>query len=462
MLDTFVEAALAPKVGMPLEVLGAMQHQSAWGDIVAKAKRLIQSGKVTILHNTANAVYGHVVGDHGEYETSISRTDPTTSIIEMWTCTCPWDQFAFQRTRKWKKYEGRVCSHVLATYWKAKSTPLDDGTEPTPDGEPPKPAPFQRTQPHTEEEAKDRQKQIDEWKKKMKEKGLNPEDFDFAPAQVTEGDADAGELPDNLPRSFGPQGDILDLPQQRQMLNDRAYQQPVPEQTVLPRQPSFPKVLPYRTGPMKPQRDHMQLFDVIPPQPGTEAQPGQPLPVSTPGGRPPTPGNPVGIPGALSHFIPVVAVRLSDFHYAVQDDFEQMVQDALRSSQRVTVQLRQPAMLEQRGGKIPMPTAQPLDTNEEGIATYRMLDMGYDPDTDMRVRADERPGGAPEQRGVYSEAPRGRRAEVTDIEPSMKMVHIQVPLNASGPLHPHYLAGWVSYTDVLALPESQSPFWKRR
>jgi hypothetical protein len=46
--------------------------------------------------------------------------------INCHNCECPWDQYAFQRTRKWKKYEARPCAHVMAAYWKALATPLDD------------------------------------------------------------------------------------------------------------------------------------------------------------------------------------------------------------------------------------------------------------------------------------------------------------------------------------------------
>lgn len=55
------------------------------------------------------------------------------------SANCKWDQFAWQRTRQWKRLEGRVCSHVLATYWQALATPFDEdigpGSEPQPGGE---------------------------------------------------------------------------------------------------------------------------------------------------------------------------------------------------------------------------------------------------------------------------------------------------------------------------------------
>lgn len=103
------------------------EHKTAgWPDIMEKAKRLIQSNQVTLLRNGYNNIVAHVVGDHGEYNCEIGREDPESRTITQWQCECPWDQYAWQRTRKWKKYEGRPCAHVMAAYWKALATPLDD------------------------------------------------------------------------------------------------------------------------------------------------------------------------------------------------------------------------------------------------------------------------------------------------------------------------------------------------
>lgn len=107
-----------------------MVKEAKWGDIMAKAKRLIQTGKVQILRNGAQNVVGSVVGDHGTYQTEISREDPNSQAITQWQCDCPWDQYAWQRTRQWKKYEGRPCAHVLATYWASRSTPVDEEAHP--------------------------------------------------------------------------------------------------------------------------------------------------------------------------------------------------------------------------------------------------------------------------------------------------------------------------------------------
>ena len=117
--------------------------EAGWPDIQAKATRLIKSGKVKIVRNAKEIVAGVVEGDHGTYNTEIQRNDPNSQAISMWSCECKWDQFAWQRTRQWKRLEGRVCSHVLATYWQALGTPLDEEIGPGSEGpqEPPPGAP---------------------------------------------------------------------------------------------------------------------------------------------------------------------------------------------------------------------------------------------------------------------------------------------------------------------------------
>lgn len=110
--------------------LGSVQRLASWPDIQAKATRLIQQGKVKITGNAQDIVTGVVEGDHGTYNTEIQRQDPESQSISMWSCECAWDQFAWQRTRQWKRLEGRVCSHVLATYWQALSMPFDEDIGP--------------------------------------------------------------------------------------------------------------------------------------------------------------------------------------------------------------------------------------------------------------------------------------------------------------------------------------------
>lgn len=114
---------------------GRLNKSSKWGDIMAKAKRLIQTGKVQLLRNGAQNVVGSVTGDHGTYQTEFSRDDPNSQSMTQWQCDCPWDQYAWQRTRQWKKYEGRPCAHVLATWWAAQSHPVDEDAHPSQQGQ---------------------------------------------------------------------------------------------------------------------------------------------------------------------------------------------------------------------------------------------------------------------------------------------------------------------------------------
>jgi hypothetical protein len=111
------------------ELLGFIR-QGSWADIMEKAKRLKDSGQVQIGNNSRNIVTATVVGDHGTYQCEFSRDDPLSWAITGWQCECPWDQYAWGRTRQWKKYEGRVCAHVLAAFWYARSQTLDEDIAP--------------------------------------------------------------------------------------------------------------------------------------------------------------------------------------------------------------------------------------------------------------------------------------------------------------------------------------------
>jgi hypothetical protein len=137
----------------------AFSKVAAWKDLMEKAKRIKDQGRVHILNNQTDHVVGRVEGDHGTYTTQIWRQDPNSQAITMWDCECPWDQYAWQRTRQWKKYEGRPCSHVLALYWTAQQNAAQQPTVPegqmqlpgmTPQPTAPPPVPFQPGAPNLE------------------------------------------------------------------------------------------------------------------------------------------------------------------------------------------------------------------------------------------------------------------------------------------------------------------------
>lgn len=228
-----------------------LRKEATWDDVMAKAKRLIQAGQVKILRNGLNNVVGHVQGDHGDYQTEIGRDDPNSRAITTWQCDCPWDQFAWQRTRQWKKYEGRVCSHVLATYWLSQQMPLDEDAHPSGGG------------------------------------GPNPQGslFNMAPTAPSGGGGAPG----------GPA--------------------PAPQGTQMPLFNMAPGIMPPGVNPYAPVNNDMGYGaqgapsgpDIMPPFPMDLMQQQMDMmppvnPVSTPGGKPPSPLNPVQYPGGtFSH-----------------------------------------------------------------------------------------------------------------------------------------------------------------
>lgn len=436
----WLSAALLPEVHLSFEKLAAMQHEGAWADVAAKAKRLVQQGSVTILRNAPHHVMSHVRGDHGEYNCEISRNDPGSQIIEQWNCECPWAQFAFDRTRKWKALEGRVCSHVLATFWKGKSTPLDMGDqEPgyqAPRGQKVGPAgPGQETLP---------------------EMGMTPDTDQRIFDPNEEGVSRAPEGEETTPESPAiPETPFPTKPQ------EHPQAQPSTQDLTIPKAPESPFGTP--KAPAIPQREQLQLFDITAP-PGMQPIPGA-APVSVPGGRPPTPGNPVVFPGTFSHFIPVMTMRTSAFIVskdALTDYFE-MQRNAHRP---ITVALTNLVALERSGGKLPVPGALSYGTSSEGVPLYRVADLGWNPTTGQRENSDVNAlQGAPEQQGTYSDASPGKRCEVLDFDPALKMAYVVLPLNypegGDVRLHPHSLKGWVDYADIRPVQDA-STVWRKR
>lgn len=441
-----IQALLLPEVRFSFEHFAATQHEGKWADVAGKAKRLVQDGAVTILRNAPHHVMAHVRGDHGEYNCEISRHDPQSQIIEQWNCECPWAQFAFDRTRKWKKLEGRVCSHVLAAYWKAKSTPLDmsdmeDGYE-TPRGQAGGAQPGQESIPG------------------MPFAGPDAEaaEQEFTPQEAPTEEAPGAETPPpeeteqvsmpGTPRKTAPPPHSG--PSELQHNKD----------LTIPKQPESPYGTPKQ---QPPQHEQLHLFDVTAP-PGMQPMPGA-SPVSVPGGRPPTPGNPVQFPGTFSHFIPVMTLRTSAFIVA-GDAMTDYFDTQRAANQPIYVALTNLVALERSGGKIPLPGALPYGTSGEGVPLYRVMDLGWNPATGRRENADVNVlQGAPEQTGTYSDVSPGRRAEVLDFDPSLRMVYISVPLNypegGDVRLHPHSLKGWVDYADVRPVQVTGSP-WRKR
>lgn len=103
---------------------------SAWTDVRAKAKRIRSEGGVHIISaptgDDSLSVTAEVKGDHGTYETSIMRA-PGTRTVAQWQCGCPWSNYSWGRSGRWKKYEGRMCAHALALVYEAQAQEMFGG-----------------------------------------------------------------------------------------------------------------------------------------------------------------------------------------------------------------------------------------------------------------------------------------------------------------------------------------------
>lgn len=242
---------------VPFETYAKFMLKSSWAEVQAKAKRLVLEGKVTILVNTPTAIVAHVIGDGtdnngtpDEHEVEISRQDPNSNVITSWSCDCAWADFAWGRTRKWKKFNGRICSHCLSAYWKSKSTPID----------------ITDMEPGTE------------YKAPVGQKG-----------------------PQALPGQLS-----IPVPQPTPMTHEPLVQEPVTpaptapplpsKQDLIGQQPQNPFTRPKQPKPKVPQREQMQLFDLSPPPAGGPPAGG----FSQPGQTPPDPTAGPLIPGTFS------------------------------------------------------------------------------------------------------------------------------------------------------------------
>jgi len=171
------------------------------------------------------------------------------------------------------------------------------------------------------------------------------------------------------------------------------------------------------------------------------------------------------LPGTFSHWIPVVAIKTSEFIMQSADELTEYFEQQRKLGQPIYVALQRPVLLERSGGKIPVPGAVPYDVSKEGIPLYRVIDLEYNPATGQRENADVNAlQGAPEWTGQYTEAAANRRAEVLDYDPELRMAYIMVPLHYEGQdvrLHPHSLKGWVDYRDIRPAPGG-NPFRRKR
>jgi len=93
---------------------------AAWADVRSKANRLRSDGAISIVSVTDNQVAATVRGDNGTY-TTVLTLEPGTKRVAIWECECEWAKYAWGRSGRWKKLEGRMCAHALGTLYEVQS-----------------------------------------------------------------------------------------------------------------------------------------------------------------------------------------------------------------------------------------------------------------------------------------------------------------------------------------------------
>ncbi len=107
---------------------------AGWRDIQSKAKRIRTEGGVRIIGAPGKGpgsdslyIQAEVKGDTALYQTTLMRT-PGGRTVATWECGCAWAAYSWGRSGRWKKYEGRMCSHALATVYEAQAQEMFGGT----------------------------------------------------------------------------------------------------------------------------------------------------------------------------------------------------------------------------------------------------------------------------------------------------------------------------------------------
>lgn len=93
---------------------------ATWMDVQAKARRIRREGYVKIVAASNTFVSGEVKGDNGVYETQLNYVPGTRKVAD-WACGCKWAAYTWGRSPQYKRFEGRLCSHALATQYEANS-----------------------------------------------------------------------------------------------------------------------------------------------------------------------------------------------------------------------------------------------------------------------------------------------------------------------------------------------------
>lgn len=93
---------------------------ASWLDVQAKARRIRRDHQVKIVVASKLYVTAEVQGDTATYETQLNYVPGTRKVAD-WSCGCKWASYAWGRSPRYRRFEGRLCSHALATQYEASA-----------------------------------------------------------------------------------------------------------------------------------------------------------------------------------------------------------------------------------------------------------------------------------------------------------------------------------------------------
>lgn len=407
--------------GINIEKLGRIQHESAWVDVENKAKRLVADGKVYIsekkLHDfelPEGPIYieGTVVGDNSVYKSQIwtANSDPRSLFIRSWACECTWNRYVWNRTRQWKKYEGRLCSHVLALYWHSKKEKLDEDSQEA----------IQRSKtPEDQQQLFEAPEMPGRLPEALKDRSRGePGEFGY--------DAEVPVNPSTNMTLWSPEEEALQFNIEKQDEEGEHHREPwLPyEQAQRP--------LDLDTRYQEPKKPHKQPTEI----PGF----GDAKVYRGPGGK----------------FVKNVE-RLEDLRKRVNSSFTiltvkgdkeinpindiiKYIKHTLMEGGDVSAYTTKEFWGERRGGLHAHPDAAPIDRMEDGNFIFMDEDLGWHPEFfDM--------GHEEEERGTYGAIPAQSEVKVISVDPRDRLALIHYEIGNQYPNHEH-IDVWVALKDI--------------
>lgn len=131
---------------IPLSVTASFEYTAAWSDVQTKAAGIRRDGGVKIIASTDHTITAEIQGTTAVYQTTLMR-QPGTKRTALWECGCAWAAYSWGRSGRWKRFEGRMCSHALALTYEAQSQEWGGGSLKSGPGHEERPTFYEAPQP---------------------------------------------------------------------------------------------------------------------------------------------------------------------------------------------------------------------------------------------------------------------------------------------------------------------------